>query len=404
MNNNKAKQNNMSFFIKKSFLIVISTITPALVFAADAPATPAAQQGYSFNAVLIGLLSLIVVLAFAIGLLASTFSRLGMVYRDKMREERSKSNNLKSIILLIVTAAITTGAKAQVAVIDSVATPSKPWFSTSVAGMNATEFYFLMGVIALELLVTVCLVFYIRNLIRLITEKPAVEGASETIAQKIRKPSFWNKFTNAVPVDREQDIMIAHDYDGIQELDNSLPPWWKYGFYLTIFTAVAYMWYYHGGGNGPTQLDEYATEVKAGEEAKAAYLASSANNVDENTVTMGDAAAIAEGKDLYAKNCVACHAADGGGGVGPNLTDVYWLHGGSIKDVFKTIKYGWPDKGMKSWKDDFSPKQIASIASFVESLKGSTPAAPKEKQGELFNDEGGNTAPATDSSSATVEK
>lgn len=88
--------------------------------------------------------------------------------------------------------------------------------------------------------------------------------------------------------------------------------------------------------------------------------------------------------------------------VASDLTDVYWIHGGSIKDVFKTIKYGWPDKGMKSWKDDFSPKQIASISSFVESLKGTTPAAPKEKQGEPFT-EGGSETKATDSTATTAK-
>lgn len=302
---------------KKILLVTISGITPTLLLAADAPAAQAKPETPTFNAVLFGLLSLIVVLAFAIGLLASTFSRLGMVYRDKMREERNKGSVIKSIALLVIASTLSLSTKAQTAVADTVAVPTIPWYATSVAGMNATEFYFLMSVIALELLVAICLVFFIRNLIHLITERPNTATAKESIAQKIRKPSFWNKMFDAVPVEREQDIMIEHDYDGIRELDNSLPPWWKYGFYLTIVVSVIYLWYYHGGGNGPTQLDEYATEVKAGEEAKAAYLANSANNVDENTVTMGDAAAIAEGKDLYTKNCVACHAGDGGGGVRP---------------------------------------------------------------------------------------
>ena len=89
----------------------------------------------------------------------------------------------------------------------------------------------------------------------------------------------------------------------------------------------------------------------------------------------------------------------GGGSVGPNLTDEYWLHGGGINNIFKSIKYGWPDKGMKSWKDDFSPNQIAQLASYIITLKGTTPAAPKEKQGELYNDSG--AAPTTDSNATS---
>ena len=117
----------------------------------------------------------------------------------------------------------------------------------------------------------------------------------------------------------------------------------------------------------------------------AAYLAKSANNVDESTVVMLDDVGIAEGQDLFSKNCIACHGPDGGGNaVGPNLADAYWLHEGSLKDIFKSIKYGWPDKGMKSWKGDFSPKQIAQLTSYIKSLQGTTPTAPKEPQGELY--------------------
>jgi cytochrome c oxidase cbb3-type subunit 3 len=104
---------------------------------------------------------------------------------------------------------------------------------------------------------------------------------------------------------------------------------------------------------------------------------------------MLDEAGIASGATIFQTACAACHAKDGGGGVGPNLTDEYWLHGGSLSDVFKSIKYGWPDKGMKSWKDDFSPKQIAELTSYIKSIKGTKPAAPKEKQGEIYQEAAG---------------
>jgi cytochrome c oxidase cbb3-type subunit 3 len=117
---------------------------------------------------------------------------------------------------------------------------------------------------------------------------------------------------------------------------------------------------------------------------------------------------IASGGTLYQQMCAACHAKDGGGGVGPNLTDEYWLHGGSVKDIFKTIKYGYPDKGMKSWKDDYSPNQIAQITSYVKSLQGTKPAAPKDKQGELYIEAAAPAdsaaAPATDTAKAVASK
>ncbi|MGN6542225.1 MAG: c-type cytochrome, partial [Ginsengibacter sp.] len=119
------------------------------------------------------------------------------------------------------------------------------------------------------------------------------------------------------------------------------------------------------------------------EEQIKAYMASSANKIDENTVTVLEGADVEAGKKIFTTTCSPCHGADGGGVVGPNLTDNYWLHGGTIHDIFRTIKNGVPEKGMKSWKDDFTPKQIAQIASFITTLKGTKPANPKEPQGDL---------------------
>ena len=109
---------------------------------------------------------------------------------------------------------------------------------------------------------------------------------------------------------------------------------------------------------------------------------------------MLDAAGIASGMKLYNTNCGACHGDKGQGGVGPNLTDAYWLHGGSISHVFKSIKYGIVDKGMKSWKEDFSPTQIAQLASFIESIQGTNPPGAKEKQGDLYVASESNATPS----------
>lgn len=193
-------------------------------------------------------------------------------------------------------------------------------------------------------------------------------------------------FTKAVPVEKEEDVLLDHDYDGIRELDNALPPWWKYGFYFTIAVAVLYMLRFHVWKTGPDPIQEYDQEMKTAAAQLEEYRKKSGNSVDEKTVTMADAAGIAEGDKLYHANCFACHGAKGEGGVGPNLTDNYWLHGGSINDVFKTIKIGVPEKGMQAWEKTYSPEQIRNLASYVRTLVGTNPPNGKSAQGELYEE------------------
>jgi cytochrome c oxidase cbb3-type subunit III len=216
----------------------------------------------------------------------------------------------------------------------------------------------------------------------LASEKP--EKKAEAVV-KPKGKTIFDKLNDRVEIEQEESIMLDHDYDGIKELDNNLPPWWKYGFYLTILIAVIYLVNYHITKTAPLQAEEYKISVKKAEAEVAEFLKNSANNVDENTVKMLSAEAdLAAGKDIFINACAACHGKFGEGTVGPNLTDDYWLHGGGLKDIFKTIKYGWPDKGMKSWKDDYSPIQIAQITSYIRSLKGTNPPKPKDKQGDLY--------------------
>ena len=193
-------------------------------------------------------------------------------------------------------------------------------------------------------------------------------------------------FTKAVPVEREDDILLDHDYDGIKELDNALPPWWKYGFYFTIAVAALYILRYHVWKTGLDPRQEYDQEMKVAAAQIDEYRKKAGDMVDEKTVTMADAAGIAEGDKIFHSNCFACHGAHGEGGIGPNLTDNYWLHGGTINDIFKTIKYGWPDKGMQSWQKAYSPSQIKDLASYVKSLAGTSPPNAKAPQGDLFQE------------------
>lgn len=193
-------------------------------------------------------------------------------------------------------------------------------------------------------------------------------------------------FTKAVSIEKEQDILLDHDYDGIKELDNSLPPWWKWGFYITIVVAVFYVFRYHVWNTGMNPEQEYHAEMKLAAEQIEAYRKKSGDMVDEKTVTLADAQGIAAGKQIYQKQCFVCHGANGEGGVGPNLTDEYWLHGGKINDVFKSIKYGIPEKGMQAWEKTFSPSEIKNLSSFVKSLQGTKPANGKAPQGDIYTE------------------
>lgn len=202
------------------------------------------------------------------------------------------------------------------------------------------------------------------------------------------KKEFWNKVLSLRPLAEEKDLLIEHEYDGIQELDNPTPSWFMYLFYSTVVFAVAYLLIYHVIGVGQLQYDEYKTEVAQAEIAKKEYLSKAANLVDENTVKLvTDHAAIKSGEGIFKQNCAACHGDKAQGVVGPNLTDDFWLHGGNIKSVFKTIKYGVSAKGMPTWEKQLSPGQISDVANYIKSLHDTNPPNAKEPQGDKETDD-----------------
>ena len=323
---------------------------------------------------------------------------------SKKAVEVSKSG--KKVLVLAVVAMgslFANTASAQEMVTDStLKAPAVNYYG----GLSSTTFWTLSSVLALELLVVFLMVLFIRGLWKVIHPVEVVADNTRAV-NKSWLIQTWNnldkKFlTKAIPLEEEADRLLDHDYDGIKELDNALPPWWKYGFIITIFVAVLYLLKYEIWHNGPNPTEEYNTEMTTAKDQVDAYLASMKNNVDEKTVTMADAAGIAAGQASFAKTCVACHGTKGEGGVGPNLTDEYWLHGGGVGDVFKTIKYGYPDKGMQSWQSTYSPVQIQELASYVKSLKGTNPPNPKAPQGDLYKEmptgkDSTNVAPKKDS-------
>jgi len=186
------------------------------------------------------------------------------------------------------------------------------------------------------------------------------------------------------PIEQEKDIMLEHDYDNIRELDNKIPPWFNYLFYGSVVFGIFYMINYHVLSSGDVQATEYKEEVKFAEMQKL-ELIKSGTLLDENTLTaLTDQSSINSGKEIFVKNCTVCHTEKGGGLVGPNLTDDYWIHGGGIKNVFATIKNGVPNKGMITWKNQLNPRQIQEVASFVLSLRGTNPPNPKAPEGVLY--------------------
>jgi len=175
--------------------------------------------------------------------------------------------------------------------------------------------------------------------------------------------------------DPKEPLLLDHDYDGIQELDNNLPRWWVWLFYITIIFSAVYLIYYHVAHAGPLQAGEYENEMKAGESIKAASMTKFESNMSALAPSI-DAAVLEDGHQLYTKLCAPCHRVDGGGLVGPNLTDNYWIHGSNYVDTVKVIWDGVPAKGMVTWKTVLKPDQIQSVASYIYTLRGAKLAAP----------------------------
>ncbi|TDW52294.1 cytochrome c oxidase cbb3-type subunit 3 [Flavobacterium sp. 270] len=200
--------------------------------------------------------------------------------------------------------------------------------------------------------------------------------------------NLMQKLTKTQPIEREGDLLMDHDYDGIKELDNNLPPWWVYLFYICIIFGVIYVARYElfGGNDQETELKMEMAQAKVDVEE---YLKTAPDLMDEKTVVLlTDEADLAAGKVIFTTNCAACHRADAGGQIGPNLTDDHWILGGGIKNLFHTITNGGRDgKGMISWKGTLKPKEIQKVASYILSLQGSNPKDPKAPDGEIWVDD-----------------
>lgn len=369
----------MRFFksIKNKTAVTLLSIFAASTLAAQTTTPVTAQPAVSgYNQLAILLIILIFVLAFVIWGMGQVLTALGRQLVDKSKSA-SKISNIVLLVGFTLLSQVTFAQNTTTAVVEQL---------PNYGGLTANAYYLFLTVFALELVVIFFLAFSIR---RMYLELMPAKIKSKYEVSKLAE--WWNKldqklFTKAVSVEKEADILLDHDYDGIKELDNSLPPWWKYGFYITIGIAFIYLLNFHVLGIGLSPTQEYTTEMTQAKLAKDIYEANNKDKVDENNVTMADADGIKAGQVLFEANCVACHLKDGGGSVGPNLTDDYWLHKGGLNNIFNTITVGYPDKGMQSWSSKFSPKEIRFLASYIKTLVGTKPAVPKAQQGEFYVD------------------
>lgn len=358
---------------------------PALIAQTPAPAAPAATGGVDWLMaalliVAVMLFALIAILGYVLGLLAQGLQR------KLETESLAGKTGGAVIVLLLCFFAQSLQAVTPVSMAPEPVTPG------DISG--TTGLYLLLGVtILLEIGIIAVLFRYVRVFSRKLVP-PAAVAPKPGLLASIDWKEKWAYVMGLNPMANEKDLLTDHEYDGIVELDNRMPPWLAFLFLATIGFAVVYLTYFHVLGAGAMQLDEYAEEVKQGEAQKLAYFAKFAESIDEKTVTLvTDEHLLAEGKSIFIQNCATCHGQQGQGLAGPNLTDDYWKHGGSINQLFKVVRYGVQGTAMKTWGDEMLPSQIQKVCSYIKTLRGTNPPNALGPDGALYVEEGAQPAP-----------
>ncbi len=354
---------------------IISALLLALLFTTQ-PVWAAGPPSPSIfgSALALSLLLLQAVLLLVIGILANMLIGTADIKLKKRKEEKKAAGIATILIPIFLLLSSSLFAQGTGGTQSAVA--------TTIGDMTKGTFYIMIAIIFVELLVILALLMNIRSLLTVEKEKLNEAILTEKVKIEIdqNKLSWWDRFNRLRPVSQESELDLGHDYDGIRELNNRLPPWWLYGFYLCIIFAGVYLWRFHVSHNGPSSAQEYENSITEARLEIDAYIKAKGEAVDENSVTrLTDKASLDEGKIIFEKSCVTCHKITGGGDVGPNLTDDFWLHGNDIKTVFKTIRYGF--NAMPQWQMAYSNKQIQLVASYVKSLHGTNPPNPKAPQG-----------------------
>ena len=360
---------------KKTVLALLALTTVTTAIAQDAGNATTKTVTSSNNQLEILLLIIMLVLAFVIWGMGQVLIQLGV----QAVEKNKKTTPILSMLFLLGISLLAQTVSAQDATPVVKVVPN-------YGGLSETTFYLFIAVIALEVAAILFLWFSIYRINQeLVPEKIIVPNQVSTLHK------WWTAidkkyFTRAMPVEKEADILLDHNYDGIRELDNALPPWWKYGFYFTIGVAFIYLLNFHVLGLGKNPTEEYQSEMDNAKIEQERYESQNKDRIDEANVPMADAGGLAIAKDIFISKCWACHGKLGEGGAGPNLTDDYWIHKGGINDIFQSIKTGYPDKGMQSWEKVFNPKEISYLASYIKTLHGTQPPNPKAPQGDLYTE------------------
>jgi cytochrome c oxidase cbb3-type subunit III len=357
--------------------LMITAVQP--VWAAGPPAPSVFSNPLALTFIILILLLLVI-----IGILANIL--IGAA--DVRLKKKKKAGNHPAFAAVITTVLLLASPAlfAQGTTPDAAATSAK-----TIAGMSASTFYIMATVLFLELFIIMALLINIKFLLK--TEKEKIAAETETEEERASKLTWWDKFNALRPVTEEASLDLGHDYDGIRELNNRLPGWWLYGFYGCILFAGIYLYRFHVSHTAPSSKQEFERSVANAELQVQEYLKQKGDAVDETNVKiLTGADDIAAGKGIFVKSCATCHTEAGGGNIGPNLTDDYWLHGNDIKIIFKTIRYGI--NTMPRWDASLSNKQIAQVASYVKKLHGTNPPNPKPPQGTLMKEEVAPAAPA----------
>jgi cytochrome c oxidase cbb3-type subunit III len=361
----------LSMHKKKKYIL---SLFASLLFMALQPAWAAGPPEPSVfsNPLAITLVLLMLLLLIIIGILANILIGAADVKLSKRKKEKKGQPVLQT---LLITGLILLSASA---FSQGTATEIPKEVAKTIGGMASSTFYVMATVIFMELFIIIALLINIKFLLK--TEKEKIVAETEPAEAKNTRLSWWDRFNKLKPVSEEAELDLGHEYDGIRELNNRLPPWWLYGFYLSILFAVIYLWRFHVSHDGPSSKEEYENSVAKAELKTKEFLKSKGDAVDENTVTLLTSADdVTAGKAIFIKSCAVCHKESGAGLVGPNLTDDYWLHGNDLKSIFKIIRYGI--NAMPQWQNAYSNKQIAQVTSYIKTLHGTKPADPKAPEG-----------------------
>lgn len=348
---------------------------PPVVTDSTAVTSEVVKVDYKYNLTVFNwLLFLTVILVIVIIVLSGSI--IVFVKSDYFKQKVAEKSNTAMIAIILTVSALFSSFNASALTFIRAGEGEKdgPWLL--VENMD------LIGLLTINIIL-MFVVIYLRSLFNQMVAMTKKE-AELTTEQPIVSETFTKInaiLTDAVPIEEEHKILMDHEYDGIQELDNNLPPWWVWGFVACIIFAFVYLINYHVLGVSDLQIKAYEKEMEQAQKDIDAYLSKMAMNVDETNATlMTEKSDLAAGKTIFDNNCTICHKSKGEGDVGPNLTDKNWVYGYDVKDIFYSVKKGRP-AGMPEHASKLNPVQIQQVASYVLSLPS---VKGKEPQGDII--------------------